>query len=321
MRYFFLSITILLTACLGDDSSVLPSHTGAINEVVIVIDDHLWDGVYGDSLKFSLTTEVPGISWAEPLYDVVQINSAAFSRIFRTHRNLIIVQKGNTSKVYFNSKPYAHNQWLCIVEYKSLDDLAILLGQYAPIMAYTIGEKERIRYNSIQVNKRLRNRVSDRFKLSFSLPTEYELVLDTNHFNWFEYNPKDKEIIKGVFIYDFPLPSSFNSTTVLAARDSILKLFVAGSTEDSYMTTERLYPPYISTYQGPFSGLSVKGLWKMQNAFMGGAFVANYLQDTLNNRGLAIEGFLFNPGEDKRNSLQELEWLISDFKIQSLSSE
>ena len=88
MRYFFLSITILLTACLGDDSSVLPSHTGAINEVVIVIDDHLWDGVHGDSLKFSLTTEVPGISWAEPLYDVVQINSAAFSRIFRTHRNL-----------------------------------------------------------------------------------------------------------------------------------------------------------------------------------------------------------------------------------------
>jgi len=26
---------------------------------------------------------------------------------------------------------------------------------------------------------------------------------------------------------------------------------------------------------------------------------------------------LFNPGEEKRNSLQELEWLISDFKIQS----
>lgn len=322
MRYFIFSIIFFLTACLGNDSSVLPSHTGAINEVVIVIDDHLWDGVYGDSLRSSLTTEVPGISWAEPLYDVVQINSAAFSRIFRTHRNLLIVQKGKTSKVYFNSKPYARNQWFCVVEYKSLEDLAILLGQYAPIMAYSIGEKERYRYTSTLLNKRLRSSVNDRFKFALSLPTEYELVLDTNHFNWFEYNPKDKEIIKGIFIYDFPLSSSFNSATVLSARDSVLKQFVAGSTDGSYMTTERLYPPYISTYtQGQFSGLSVKGLWKMQNAFMGGAFVAHYLQDTLNNRGLAIEGFLFNPGEDKRNSLQELEWLISDFKIQSLNSE
>ena len=319
MRYLLYSIIILFTACIGDESSVLPSYTGAINEVVIVIDDHLWEGASGDSLRASLITEVPGISWAEPLFDVVHIRPAAFSRIFRTHRNLIIIQKGNTSKVYFNAKPYAQNQWLCVVEYNSLDDLPKLLGQYAPIMAYSIDEKERLRYTSKQVNKRLRKTPSERFNLSFSLPSEYELVLDTNRFNWFEYNPKDKEIIKGVFIYEFPLSSSFNSTTVLAARDSVLKQFVVGSVEGSYMTTERLYPPYISTYsQDSLKGLSVKGLWKIQNAFMGGAFVAHYLQDTLNDRGLAVEGFLFNPGEDKRNSLQELEWLISDFKIQSL---
>ena len=41
----------------------------------------------------------------------------------------------------------------------------------------------------------------------------------------------------------------------------------------------------------------------------------NFINDKLNDRVLVIEGFLFNPGEEKRNSLQELEWLISDFKI------
>ena len=55
----------------------------------------------------------------------------------------------------------------------------------------------------------------------------------------------------------------------------------------------------------------------MHNAFMGGAFTSHFLKDTLNNRGFAIKGFLFNPGEDKRNSLQTLQWLISDFKIES----
>ena len=318
MRHLYFSLVFFISACVGEGTSVLPSHTGAINEVVIVIDDPIWEGASGDSLRQSLSTEVPGISWSEPLFDVIQINSTAFSRIFKTHRNLVIVQKGQQSKVYFNTKTYAQNQWLCIVEYQTIEDLPRLLGQYAPIMAYQIGQKEQERYTAILPPKRLSETLSKGFNLNFGLPNEYKLVLDTNRFCWFEYNPPDKEIIKGVFVYEYPSSSSFNLNTILSARDSVLQQFVFGSIEGSYMTTERLYPPYISTYtHNALEGLKVKGLWKMQNAFMGGTFVSHFLNDTINDRVLVIEGFLFNPGEDKRNSLQELEWLISDFKIQS----
>ena len=318
MRHLYFSLVFFISACVGEGTSVLPSHTGAINEVVIVIDEPTWEGASGDSLRQSLSTEVPGISWSEPLFDVIQINSTSFSRIFKTHRNLIIVQKGQQSKVYFDTKTYAQNQWLCIVEYQTIEDLPRLLGQYAPIMAYQIGQKEQERYTAILPPKRLSETLSKGFNLNFGLPNEYKLVLDTNRFCWFEYNPPDKEIIKGVFVYEYPSSSSFNLNTILSARDSVLQKFVFGSSEGSYMTTEHLYPPYISTYtHNALEGLKVKGLWKMQNAFMGGTFVSHFLNDTINDRVLVIEGFLFNPGEDKRNSLQELEWLISDFKIQS----
>ena len=318
MRHLYFCLVFFISACVGKGSSVLPSHTGGINEVVIVIDDPIWHGASGDSLRQSLSSEVPGISWSEPLFDVIQINSTAFSRIFKTHRNLVIVQKGQQSKVYFAAKTYAQNQWLCIVEYQTIEDLPKLLGQYAPIMAYQIGQKEQERYTAILPPKRLSETLSNGFNLNFGLPNEYKLVLDTNRFCWFEYNPPDKEIIKGVFVYEYPSSSSFNLNTILSARDSVLQQFVFGSLESSYMTTERLYPPYISTYtHNTLEGLKVKGLWKMQNAFMGGTFVSHFLNDTINDRVLVIEGFLFNPGEDKRNSLQELEWLISDFKIQS----
>ncbi|MEC8273927.1 MAG: DUF4837 family protein [Bacteroidota bacterium] len=318
MRYLYFSLVFFISACVGEGTSVLPSHTGAINEVVIVIDDPIWYGASGDSLRQSLSTEVAGISWSEPLFDVIQINSTAFSRIFKTHRNLIIVQKGQQSKVYFDTKTYAQNQWLCIVEYQTVEDLPRLFGQYAPIMAYQIGQKEHERYMKILPPKKQYEALSKDFNLNFGLPNDYKLVLDTNHFYWFEFNPPDKEIIKGVFVYEYPITSTFNSNTILSARDSVLQQFVFGSSEGSYMTTERLYPPYISTYtHNTLEGLKVKGLWKMQNAFMGGAFVSHFLNDTINDRILVIEGFLFNPGEDKRNSLQELEWLISDFKTQS----
>ena len=296
----------------------MPSHTGAINEVVIVVDEHIWDGASGDSLRQSLSTEVPGISWSEPLFDIIQINKKSFSRIFKTHRNLLIVQKGQQSKVYFDNRTYAQNQWLCIVEYQTIADLQNLLGQYAPIMAFQIAQKEQERYIMISPPRRQFESLSKGFNLSLGIPSDYKLVLDTTSFCWFEYNPLDKEIIKGVFVYEYPNNTSFNSTTILMARDSVLQQFVFGSSEGSYMTTERLYPAYISTYtHNTLEGLKVKGLWKMQNAFMGGAFVSHFLNDTIHDRVLVIEGFLFNPGEDKRNSLQELEWLISDFKIQS----
>ena len=176
------------------------------------------------------------------------------------------------------------------------EDLPRLLGQYAPIMAYQIGQKEQERYTAILPPKRQSETLSKGFNLNFGLPSEYKLVLDTNRFCWFEYNPPDKEIIKGVFVYEYPSTSSFNSNIILSARDSVLQQFVFGSSEGSYMTTERLYPPYIFTYPyNTLEGLKVKGLWKMQKAFMGGTFVSHFLNDTINDRVLVIEGFLFNP--------------------------
>ena len=59
---------------MGESNFILPSYTGAINEVVIVIDESLWEGACGDSLRQSFSTEVPGISWDETLFDVIQIN-------------------------------------------------------------------------------------------------------------------------------------------------------------------------------------------------------------------------------------------------------
>ena len=101
------------------------------------------------------------------------------------------------------------------------------------------------------------------------------------------------------------------------SRDSVLKQFVLGVSDSSYMTTEHQYSPHVSTHNHDnMPILKVKGLWKMSNAFMG-ALLLVFINDTANNRVLALEGFLFSPGKDKRNRMKELEWLISDFKIHS----
>ena len=70
-----------------------------------------------------------------------------------------------------------------------------------------------------------------------------------------------------------------------------------------------------------YNALEIKGLWKMQNAFMGGPFIAHFIQDTTSNRILAIEGFLFNPGDDKRDKMQLVQLVLESAKKRPAKSE
>ena len=81
------------------------------------------------------------------------------------------------------------------------------------------------------------------------------------------------------------------------------------------MSTERLISPWVKhTESMGYPALEVKGVWKMENAFMGGPFVAHYILDTANKKVIAIEGFLFNPGEDKRDHMQRLQLVLESAK-------
>lgn len=315
MNRLYLSLLFLAFAC--QNQAVLPSYSGAINEVVVVVEDNIWESTVSDTLRRSLSAEVEGLAWKEPTFDVIQIPKSAFSRFFETHRNLIIIQKGAQSKVVFTPKPFSKDQWMCVVEYASKKELSQLLEQYSPVITYRIQQKEKERYLASVISTSVSDPISNKFDVSLSLPNTFSLALDTTDFIWYKYNPKDLELIKGVFVYTYPLKDlSISAEGVLSARDAMLKRFVPGQTKGSYMSTERLYTPYVSiTEASGLSTLIIKGLWKMENAFMGGPFVAFTYHDVKRNRAIVIEGFLFNPGEDKRNVLQELSWIISDAKI------
>jgi len=314
MNRLFLFIFLFFLAC--QNTTVLPSYSGAINEVVVVAEDNIWESVVVDTLRRTLSAGVEGLAWKESIFDVIQIPKAAFSRFFETHRNIIIIQKGDQSKIAFESKPFSQDQWLCIIEYKTKKELSQLLNQYAPVITYRIHQKEKSRFLSSSIGLSFSEVINDKFNISLRLPNTFSLALDTTDFIWYEYNPKDLELIKGVFVYSFPLTESLNSKSVLSARDSLLKRFVPGQSKEIYMSTERLYPPFINTFESNgATSFIIKGLWKMENAFMGGPFISYVFQDTLRNEVVVTEGFLFNPGEDKRNILQELSWLISEAKI------
>ena len=59
----------------------------------------------------------------------------------------------------------------------------------------------------------------------------------------------------------------------------------------------------------------------MKNAFMGGPFITHFIQDTTNKRIFSVEGFLFNPGESKRDEMQKLQIVLETIKKRHVAKQ
>jgi hypothetical protein len=308
---FFVCLSFFSCSFDNSNPSVLPSYTGAVNEVVLVIDENLWSGDAGIILKDILQAPIEGISWNEASLDVVQIPSQAMSRLFETHRNLILVEKGISSKFVSGSNLYSEGQYFAKITYKTQSDLLGILKEYSPIVLHQIQQKEKARIRSKMYFSSSFQTLFDKYGYQLSLPKDYKLVSDTTSFSWLEYSPKDKELISGLFLYQLPIKYWPNANFLLGARDSVLQQNVKGEQEGSFMALEPLYSAHKS-YQD--DGLNVRSLWKMENAFMGGPSITNFVVDSVKNVVFVTDAFLFNPGKNKRNDLQILEIILESSK-------
>ena len=82
------------------------------------------------------------------------------------------------------------------------------------------------------------------------------------------------------------------------------------------MTTDDINLPVIySTFEnnGNYT-LSARGIWAMENDFMGGSFISHmvYLEDI--QKVVFLDGFLYAPEQDKRPMMQRFEVIFSSLK-------
>lgn len=321
MRYFFIILAFLLCACHDQnhkDIASLPSMTGGLNELIIVLEEPLWKSSLGDSLRVLLGAQVPGIPWQEPIFDLVQIPPKTYSSIFVTHRNLLFFEKGSKPSVGFQENANSRGQLMALVTYQDKEQLSSLIQQYGAIIAHKFQEMEKTRLSSQIVLQKGLEPIYNKHKIKLSIPKGFELVVDTPSFSWMEFSPSDKEIIQGLFIYEVEPETPFTLWELLAQRDSILKKYVPGETKGSYMATEmQYYNPWVKHIESMgFNALEIKGVWKMQNAFMGGPFITHFIEDTSGGRIVALEGFLFHPTKDKRDKMLQLQLILESAKKQ-----
>ena len=317
-HFLYLILLILLASCFQKNENKAQPKPGKTNTISIIIDDQLWYGEVGDSIRNKFASPVLGLTKEEPLFTINQYPAKLLEGFVTDSRSIIVVKKSTTDKfeVKTNIKTLPHNTFRIYA--KSIEDIICSIEMNAPEIIKTIRQTE-IKKLQQDNSKSLLNPaiIKNKFHINLQIPKGYEYMLHKKNFIWLK-----KEIISGntsLLIYQIPLNRLMKNPDVVGnivrMRDSVGH-YIKGREPNTQMITGEDYAPYFSiTSLDGKKTFETKGTWELKNDFMTGPFINYAIVDEVYNRILVIEGFCYSPSNQERDLMLELEAIIKSVRI------
>lgn len=283
------------------------------------MNDFLWNGEIGDSIRKKFASPVDGLPQEEPLFTINQYPIKALDGNKTNNRNIIIIKKEEKTSYEFKENEFAKPQNVVHISGTTSADIIKLLQENTDDII------KKVRYTEIVTNQKsiAKSLLSDnvlkrKFKVDINVPSNYHYALVRSNFVWLK-----KEIVSGsnsVLVYTVPLKTILKDDNVVnnivKMRDSVEGMFVRSKSKNAQMITEKAYSPYFEsivldkkrTYQ-------TKGTWELRGDFMSGCFINYAIIDRRKKRFVVVEGFCYAPSADKRDLMFELEAIIKSIKI------
>ena len=312
-----LALALAIVGC-KSTKALLPNVSGKAGEVVVVIDKNDWEGPLGTAVRDLLACDCPYLAQKEPLYSLVNVPTGSFGDLFKVHRNIVLFtvsQKVDSVGVLYRHDVWAAPQCVVQVSANTPEDAAKLLTDNGKEITGFIeqAERDRVIRNSVRYEERtIAEKVAPVFGGSPHFPTGYKLKKLTNDFAWIA--DEKQYTIQGILIYRYPATGAADELTVdkiIAKRNESLKTNVPGMFENTWMTTGTYMPPQIEFFR--YRGrefAQVRGLWEVENDFMGGPFVSQSFYSPDGEYVIVTEAFVYAPKYDKRQYLRQVESIL-----------
>lgn len=315
--YLFIAL-ITMTSC-NDTPIIIKDSAGRMNDILLVIDNELWEGEVGDTLRNVLAAPVDGLVREEPQFTLNQIKPESFNGLIMKNRNYLKVELSNKETgVNVTNALYANPQTGVVVRGATS----------AGIIEQIIGNAKRIKdlYNQTEVAEKQRlmgntklnvDVIKERFGIEFIAPRTYRYAApDDKDFFWLRRGIREGTM--DIMIYEVPRNAIPQDSNVVASitkvRDSVGSRKV--TVDKGAFITERAYSPYVneSSVNGKFA-YETKGLWEVTEQFMSGPFLNYAIYNEKKDNWLIIEGYIFAPSAKQRNYLFELEAILKSVKF------
>ncbi len=306
------------------DRSFLPESVGAINALQVVVEDKLWDGVVGDSIRAWFAAATPGLPQAEPLFNINHLTPELFNDFARHSRLNLVVTLADQDTIELKSNAYAQPQRLAYIQGTTVASLLDILDHQKTFLisqmkAFELSERQRRTRISLKTSEGLTND----FGIDIQMPSAYRSAVERSNFYWFR-----KELANNgstnILIYEVPmemLPQDreYPGKYIRHIRDAVGSRLLPVE-DDSRFITDTTYVPEVSLENiAQRQAIVTRGIWTLNDAYMAGPFLNMAIKDTVNDRVLILEGFSYAPSMAKRDLQFELESILRTIKFSAKS--
>ena len=339
MKHFILAICslIFLSTCAEEEETTYykPHSVGTQGIIEIVLDEQLWEGRLGEIVKNEIAPMIPYYPNEEYLFDLQHSTKKTFDRSPKKQRSIIHFSLNPNISI----KPaigYAKDVWA------SSQSLIRIIGRnQQDLYDVFIANSEEIKNHFTQLEiKRLsldlkadqnyfaKQELKKKHNLSLTVPSEMELSINNDNFAALQHlrlvsekqkSPGDVQQFIMVYHYPYTHKDQLTKQALLAKRDSVIKKYFRGVTDDSYMITapDSLVPSFEKEilFKGVYA-YEIRGLYSMVNDFRGGPFINISLVDEARGRIVTIEGHVFCPKFAKRPYMMELETILNSLSFE-----
>jgi hypothetical protein len=146
------------------------------------------------------------------------------------------------------------------------------------------------------------------------VPGDYRIAFkDEDHF-WLRKESRKADM--NILIQKIPYTEgvTVDRESIIKIRNKFGKEYITSTAENTYMSTDMksLENPiyYEETVINGNYALEARGIWKMENGFMGGAFISYLVYHKPSQSLIFMDGFVFAPEEAKRKYIQRLEVIL-----------
>ena len=307
----------------GGRKAALQAVTGSVNEILVITPKVRWDGPIGDSIRAYFGQPQMGLPQGEPVFDLISLPMSNFDKTVKAHRNVLIVSlksSVDTASITYSDSPWARSQKVFrIVAPTEEAFYKVFDANKEKIMSvFLAAERDRLIdiYKS-SPNTKVFDTFRDEYDMLLYCPGGYNINKDTADFVWASYETRVDS--RGFIFFEEPYESvsQLEYQVILDEVNEKLKQFIPGPLDSTWMALDMVTPMTAANYQyaGKHYAWLIKGLWQVENDYMGVPFVLNVVLDQKNNRVLYMMGYVYAPDGKKRNLLRQVESIVYSMNI------
>lgn len=321
---FFFSmalIVMMLAACSGKKGVFTPTSSGRPYEILVVVENPVWEAAAGRALFDVLDSDVPGLPQPERSFRIMYTDPKNFDMTLKLLRNIIIVDIQNIytqPKFKYAKDVYASPQLILTIQAPDEASFEKFVEENRQVIVDFFTRAEMNRQMTVLEKKHsnyVSNKVDSMFGVDIWLPGELTGSKTGEDFFWAGTNAATADQNFVIYSYPYTDKDTFTKEFFVHKRDSVMKANIPGAKEGMYMMTDSLMTDVRPIdVHGDYT-MEARGLWRMKGDFMGGPFVSHTRLDKENQRIITAEIFVYSPDKMKRNLIRRLEASLYTLKL------